>query len=503
MKNIKNFIKNNYKDIIYVLIILLANIVFINKKITDNKLALIMVCLVNVAMILVYYFIIRKNENIKLEKLYLLIIIPIGLLFLLVFPILHVPDEGNHFMRINEIAEGKLFSKIDKKKNMQGTYLDSNLSNFRAMEENYNYETNFKLIKYTNSSTKKFYSFANTALYSFACYLPQTIGLLFGKILHLPILIQAYLARLFNFIVFSILSYFALKLLPLKKNVFAIILLSPLVIQEAISMAPDALTIGLSAFLISYVLYLKSKKEEKLQKKNIIVLTLSSIVLSLCKIIYLPICFIILLIPKEKFKSVKKKYLILLSIILSAVIINLLWLSYSSKMLPTGDNINSSLQLHNIINNPFNYFKVFCRTISSESIGYVLNSFGAALGWYDIILSKIYLLPILLIFAGYTLFDNKKTNVKITTIEKIFAIAIFVGITILMGTSLYLQWTPVGESTIYGIQGRYFLPLYFLLGMIFTKYTISPKINFDNRKIYLYIFALDLYAASMIFIEKL
>lgn len=498
MKSIKSFIKNNYKDIIYVLFILLANIVFINKKITDNKLALIVVCLVNVAMILVYYFIIRKNENIKLEKLYLLIIIPIGLLFLLAFPILQIPDEGNHFMRINEIAEGKLFSKIDSKKNMQGTYLDENLSNFWIAEGNYNYATNFKLIKYTNSSTKKFYSFANTALYSFACYLPQTIGLLFGKILHLPILIQAYLARLFNFIVFSILTYFALKLLPLKKNVFAIILLSPLVIQEAISMAPDALTIGLSAFLISYVLYLKSKKEEKLQKKNIIVLTLSSIVLSLCKIIYLPICFIILLIPKEKFKSVKKKYLILLSIILSAVIINLLWLSYSSKMLPAGDNINSSLQLHNIINNPIKYCLSFFNTVFDELPGYVLSSFGNYLGWFNVILSRIYIVPFILLFISCLLFDNKKDDMKFNMFEKVFAFLIFAGITLLMGTSLYLQWTPVGENRIWGMQGRYFLPLYFLLVLIFTKYTINPKINFDNKKMYLFIAAMNIYAASII-----
>ncbi len=35
-------------------------------------------------------------------------------------------------------------------------------------------------------------------------------------------------------------------------------------------------------------------------------------------------------------------------------------------------------------------------------------------------------------------------------------------------TSLYMQWTPIYNTTMVGLQGRYFLPLLFPLYMAFT-----------------------------------
>ena len=48
-------------------------------------------------------------------------------------------------------------------------------------------------------------------------------------------------------------------------------------------------------------------------------------------------------------------------------------------------------------------------------------------------------------------------------IEKCFTFILILGTIGLMFTSLYMQWTSVGAQVIDGIQGRYFIPLLYLL----------------------------------------
>ena len=70
---------------------------------------------------------------------------------------------------------------------------------------------------------------------------------------------------------------------------------------------------------------------------------------------------------------------------------------------------------------------------------------------------------------------------------------------ILMSTSLYIQWTPLKNNTIYGIQGRYFLPLLMLVPILFDKIKLSPKIDFSNKYILIFVVSLNIYALASIF----
>lgn len=79
--------------------------------------------------------------------------------------------------------------------------------------------------------------------------------------------------------------------------------------QEAVSLSPDAMTIAVSIALISFILYFRNGPEKALQKKHFIILSALLIALSLCKIVYLPLCFLIFLIPTKCFQSKKQKYL--------------------------------------------------------------------------------------------------------------------------------------------------------------------------------------------------
>lgn len=505
MKKILNFMINHYKYIVFILLLVIVNLgllyeLHINKFSGDKKVYFIILAILNIMTIGIYSFIFSKYKNIKLEKLYLIMILPIGVMYMCLFPLNTIPDENTHFVRIYEISSGHLVSKIDQDKKLQGRYFDTNI--YESVITATDYKKTIEKIGIRNSGKKEFYHFSNTALYSFICYLPQAIGVIVAKIMHLPLLLQAYMARLFNFIIFVFLTYFSIKLMPMKKASFLLIMLFPIVLQEAVSLSPDALTIATTSFLISFVLHLKKEKDKKITKKEIAILGISSIVLSLCKIVYLPICFINFLIPKEKFESLKKKNIVIISIVVLAIIINLIWLSMSSNFLPDTSGIDSGRQLKYIISNIITYLLVIEKTYITIFDDILYNSFGSSLGCFTISVSRVYIFPLILIFIATILFDNEGFNKNkqiLNKYEKGYITLLIFGVIMLISTSLYLQWTPVGNDTILGIQGRYFIPLYFLLTTLFTKYKLSPKVNFTNKYTYIFLIAINIYALSAVF----
>ena len=126
------------------------------------------------------------------------------------------------------------------------------------------YDLNKKVsnVKYKNNTKKIYKEFTNTSLYSFVCYIPQAIGIFTARLLNLPILYWDYMARLFNFALFTLFIYISINIIPYKKNIIMFICLLPITIQSAISISADSLTIGSAILLISYTLYLNKMKKK-------------------------------------------------------------------------------------------------------------------------------------------------------------------------------------------------------------------------------------------------
>ena len=163
--------------------------------------------------------------------------------------------------------------------------------------------------------------------------------------------------------------------------------------QEAISLSADALTNGVAIFLISYVLYLKNSKIKKIGIKESIILSLSCILMSLCKIVYLPICLILFLLPSKLFKSNKDKIIKIVSLAVIVVALNLFWLSISSSFLVEFmPNVNSPEQVKYLLTHPVGYIKVIFNSINSNVTLYLFNIIGFSLCYFDVNLSMVYAL---------------------------------------------------------------------------------------------------------------
>ena len=279
--------KEKYLYLFFCIIFLVVNILFLNNYIpkgtvlnfSSNEIKIISFITVILEIILCsgIYFLYKKN--IRLEKIFLFVAIPLGLFFLILIPVGQSPDDNTHLERIYEISKGHLVSSKN------GRDLPEDINKILTSDKsNKNYDNIIKNIQKKNSNKESHYLFANTALYSFICYVPQTVGVLVGKLINASILLTAYLGRLFNLIVFILLIYLSIKYIPFCKEFILLISLLPITLQEAVSLSPDCITISSIILLISYTLYLTYKKD-KISKKDFIIESILCIVISLCKIV--------------------------------------------------------------------------------------------------------------------------------------------------------------------------------------------------------------------------
>ena len=478
--------KKNRNLIIYIffcLMFLIINILFLFNKMPHDitfefnrrvKYILLGIVLF-IEFILCFLVYLMYKKKVSLEKMFLMVAIPLGLLFLILIPVGQIPDEHSHFARTYEMSMGYLMTEKTGRDLPQEVTLsltsDKGSGNYSKIIEN---------IQKKNSGNIWHYVFINTAVYNFVCYTPQTIGVLIGKIFHAPILLDAYLGRLTNFICWLVLIYLAIKYIPFAKKQLILIIN----IQQAISLSPDALTYSAVVFLIAYTLHLAYTKKE-IFKKDYLILSILCIVVSLCKIVYMPVCLILFIIPKEKFKNLKDKNIKIISLALVVVIINLLWLKVASGFLAeTNSGVNPDLQKTWILTHPFSYIKVIIYSIRSNYKFYLSSMMGQSLELLNVNVSPFYPAMAFIGLIILTILD-RFTNSILKVKDKILIIGIFASVMLLIFTSLYIQWTPLKANIIDGVQGRYILPILCLVPLMFLKRKENKyDLNFNNLNIY-------------------
>ena len=486
IEKIKIIIDKN-KFLLFSFGLILMNILFLNSIIiekTDKNFDNIYIIILTISVLMLLgitlFLFISKKKKIKIENKFLIIITIMGIMYMIAIPIGLVPDEKSHFLRAYEISEGHLIS--DKNENGNGgRVLPIEAKNIVADTTDYKYSNIIENFNIKTSNNKEFLIFSNTSLYSFICYLPQTIGIFIAKTFNLSMLETAYLGRIFNFITWTALIYFSIKFIPCYKNFIIFICLLPITMQEAISLSPDALTIAISISLISFVLYMVKTKKGKMTKKEFAIMSILAIIMSLCKIVYLPLCLLLYLIPAERFKSKKDKYIKIGILAFIVIITNIVWLKIASQYLVEFQpGVDSFQQVKNILAHPFNYIQILANTILTKSDFYLFGMLGKSLEWFNINLPYLYSLVTFILLVITIQKDTQNEQFNNNGI-KINVLLILVCTVLLIFTSLYIQWTKVGNLVIEGVQGRYFIPLLLLLPILLTK--AKEKKNYPNKKL--------------------
>ena len=425
--------------------------------------------------------IIYYKKGMRIENIFLMIAPLACVFFLVTMPTFKNHDEYYHWLKAYEVSQGTLMTPQED--GVQGSMMPEGVSkvfptNWTAID----YQTMKQLLSVKlNEDNKGILNPETAAVYSFVQYIPQATGIALARLVTDNVYLITYGGRIVNMIFALLVLYFAIKLMPFGKKLLLIPAMIPIAIEGFTSLSPDAMTISVAFFYIAYILHLAFEKKEQLGIKEKGILLISSIVIALCKIVYIPLVLLMFIIPKEKFKN-KQKMKPLIMIVAIACIINLIWLGFSSTYLRYFREGDSALQVKTVLMHPIEYIQNCLYTLVLNGDQYILTMFGGELGWGELVnvhTAVPYILFVLFIWitlTDQTIKDRFKLDQKIMIALTILAVG---G---LIFTSLFVQWTTCGSDSIAGIQGRYFIPILPLL-MLLVGSQIKLKTEYDNKNI--------------------
>ena len=437
------------------------------------------------------------KKSLKPEKIMLCTVPFICILYIIFMPTFKNHDEIWHWYRSYEISEGYMVAQ--KNGNELGELLPTSITT--PMGIDLNNKTNDEIVDELKKVNYKLVSdsmelkletedktivYSNTAaVYNFVQYLPQAIGIAIVRIFTDKVLLIAYGGRLLNMIISIALMYFAIKKMPFGKNILLLMCFMPTVIESFSSLSPDALTIGISALFVAYIFNLAFDKNKKeVTKKDIAIISAMGIVLSLCKIVYLPITLLVYIIPKEKFRNGRKIFK-LSAIIALFFLINMIWLVIASKYLSMYNGGSSNIQIQEVLSNPWNYFLKLVYSVQFQMYNNIRTMVGGSIGWDGISISSIVPIYLLIVCIWNIIIDDTIKN-KLKNYQTYIISFIAIVIIGLIYSSLYVQWTSKGSKVIEGVQGRYFLPILPIVYLCLGNF-IKIKSDYNQEKITKYI----------------
>ncbi|MFT5779985.1 MAG: putative membrane protein [Crocinitomicaceae bacterium] len=435
-------------------------------------------------------------SNLKLSKLnperfFLVFAAFFGLIFILVTPPFQSPDEICHFYKAYQISEGTFISKQHDKR--VGGYIpesivstaDSTVRMFgNAHQKANSKDLNDGLTVPLNPAKKIFVDFPNSAIYSPISYAPQAFMIGVLRAAHLPPLYLLYGARLASLAFWIFCVFLTIRMMPFHKWLFVLLALLPMSIFSNMSVSADVVTNGLSFLVIGYFLRLIFSVP-KITKKHIWIALGLTILLTSAKFVYAPLILLLLLIPIAKFASKKTFFLQIGSIFFVALITALVWSSVMGSFYLTYDEYNPLYrggtniiqcadiqgQLHYILHHGTYIFSVFYDSLIHSFDMYYQGYIGT-FGWLDTKLPSWLIASAYLVIFLVAILDSTKKIVLSWRHKLIFGSA-FILLILLILVTQHLAWDCVGGSIISNLQGRYFIPVFPLLFMLFYTHKIN------------------------------
>ncbi len=433
-----------------------------------------------------------KLRAIKPEYVFLVLASVFGVILTFRMVPLFGNDEVVHFPRAYQVQEGRLWAtKIGE--NDSGGYLPVQIKQFNdayreqvqndntdgdkiyAAKQRYGHER-------LTDSRREPVVFTSATLSAGWDYLPPATGIFIARTLHLPLNWFVYVARLATLATYILLTFFAIKFIPIGKRFLLVVALLPTALTQGGTIGMDGLVNGLSWLIIALIFACLVKKLTA-TPKLLALLAFLSVYLATTKQGYLPIAALPLLLPARLLPfNLKRVWLWRVVFGMGLLIISLWYLQNTAHTAEVihfaqrpGLQVDEGLQLHYIFQKPL----LFLSMIFIQP--FTIWSANIYLGIVGIVTNKLTKLPIPIILLLYislliTLLHRERAHVsgRDRLYVLVSSVGIFLSTFTLINLALYLSFTRVGYDHVEGLQGRYFLPLLPLLGIIL--HTAMPKL---------------------------
>lgn len=420
----------------------------------------------------------------SLEKLFTILFLLGGLLFVFIIPPFQNPDEQMHFYRAYQLSEGKLEAQTQDGHiyggyiplSMQRLVAESDLEH--AADPSYIYDVNYRgLLRHQYGGERVFERFPNTAIYTPLPYLPTVLAHWITSLFNGPMLITVYLARVLSLLLILAAMLVVLRIVPFGKWVFFAVGLLPMTIASSASISADGMTYALSLLLIASTLYV-AFSNKAFSKKWLAIIAALLVAVALVKQAHVALLPIVLLIPLcNKHYRTKKAYIALGASVFAALVLFFAWLMKTSHItIHFHPAVQPALQKSYLLHEPWDFLSILFNTYFTNNANAVAVGLVGFFGWMSAQLPILFVAIgfLVLYFATQVSTDDEKILHKLKRRDRVKVNAVlagvFLAVLVVISAALYIYWTPVRNDFIMGMQGRYLLPVLPLLLLAFVYY---------------------------------
>ena len=432
-----------------------------------------------------------EYKQAKPETLFLCIAVPIGIIFISFLNVNTVHDGSTHLTNVYKYSN-IILGKADRD-SQEYVYLSPDETELRKETDNF-----YVLLERINHKAgegtdwQPYYEERPTNNESILEYFPGAFGMTLGRMLQLSAMSALLVAKLFCLAFYIAICYLAIRTTPFLKGGFATAAFLPMNLYQAAGITYDAVTTP-AAYLV-FALILKGR-QEKLSKREWYTLFLFSMILGSCKGgTYIPILLLMIFIQSEFNGGIKNKIkACLVSWILAGGTLiytyrsefknfffqyepdeieqltqaaeaagEISWAVKDQVLIP-------KLSLGYLFTNPFDFVKMFIRTIFEKADYYLGSMVGNRMAWTDAEIGWA-VISVFLILLAFSIVWKEAEQVKDISVKERLTAGLLLLCEVVGFHAIMLVETRIGQITIFGVQGRYFLPLIPIgLFLLFSK----------------------------------
>ena len=453
-------------------------------------------------------------KQLEIGKLYPIIALTLGIVFIFLVPAFETPDEQDHFGSAYNLSntilgygepEVESLSPIRYMRAEDAAIADADT--IHAIDATaygkvfdhlgvVNVDGDAKVIA-TNYSSN-----AGTLL-----YILPALGITVARLLHLGFGWAYVLGALLNLLFFVAMTTYAIRKMPFGKRILFVVALLPVMMQQVSSFSYDCGLMACIMVVVAQSFALSCRTSDchpKHSEGSLIKACKSTIITELIMYIFCAVLIstvksgvflaifllpIILSIKSSWFKGKNKKIaIVVIVVIIAALAIFMIFLGGYNRIVfvltTAPENVREIQGMTGLapiyyITNPGRFFAIIFNTLRENLGHYIAQIGGTALGYNRIFISKfIYIVNLLILLASMIRYDKETDVYKVGNRILTFIVGLVpIMITVL---AMLLYWTLPTDNSIMGLQGRYLLPTLPILMMAVGRWRRPFIPNLDN-----------------------
>jgi uncharacterized membrane protein len=319
------------------------------------------------------------------------------------------------------------------------------------------------------------------SVYSPPLLLPQALTMrILGRRADLPALPIFYACRFASLLSYLLLVWLAIRLIPYGKWILLALAITPMALFQAATLSPDAISNGIGFLFIAGCLKATASKEIGWKECGSLILLIS--LLFLAKLNLIPLVLLpFLLVSPARFAK-KGIYVFLLTATAVLFLVETVgWYIIASARSDSlmANDANPIAQLRYLVSQPFAFPQIVLKDLLTNGWAYFqgwINGYGYYYWTPPLIVSFFFLLGL-----GLALLLDPADQ-QVSTKLRIALLLIFAGGYLATAGAMYTTFTPVGSDQLFGVQGRYLIPLALLLFLTIASLSWPRKLAVSSPR---------------------